>query len=146
MDLLHFGRNGLLTFPPHTTPVEYLPTAMVTPTVMQEEIASSSSKDSFDWLEDVLLQEMEDEQQYLDQLSLSPYTLEQLLNLSDNEEEMVIETTADIATSTTTTTTPAPIVTTVDTSNAIFRYIDVRLRTSLVPAINHLIHSLPINH
>ena len=132
MDLVHLGTNGLLTFPPHTTPLESLPAAMVTPTVRKEESSDDSSEESFDWLEDILLQEEEDVQQDMDSISLSPYTLEQLLALSENEEEMVTlaaTTTASI-TVTQPTSITTPEVTPIDASNATYRHTDVRLRMS----------------
>ena len=132
MDLVHLGTNGLLTFPPHTTPLESLPAAMVTPTVKKEESSDDSSEESFDWLEDILLQEEEDVQQDMDSISLSPYTLEQLLALSDNEEEMVTLTATTTASITVTQAAPItpPVVTPIDASNATYRHTDVRLRMS----------------
>ena len=119
MDLVHFGTNGLLTFPPHTTPTETLPTATIPPVIRQEapDTSDESSDESFDWLEDILHEE-EFQQNDEDELSLSPYTLEQLLNLSDTDEDMDTPTvTLTAATSTTTfTATPVTTITTTTTS------------------------------
>ena len=134
MDLVHFGTNGLLTFPPHTTPTETLPTATIPPVIRQEapDTSDESSDESFDWLEDILHEE-EFQQQDEDELSLSPYTLEQLLNLSDTDEDMDTPTiTLTAATSTATpATTNTTTTTTVDASNAPFGPTDVRLRVPL---------------
>ena len=51
MDLVHLGTNGLLTFPKHSTNTASLPTATITPTIMEESIDSISLDDSLEfWL------------------------------------------------------------------------------------------------
>ena len=52
MDLVHLGTNGLLTFPKHSTNTASLPTATVTPTIMEESTDSISLDDSWEfWLD-----------------------------------------------------------------------------------------------
>ena len=70
------GTNGLLTFPAHTSQLDHLPTAAVSPQI-REEVDMESSTDTDDdllWLEDILEQEALEQQ------------LEELFNLTDLDD------------------------------------------------------------
>ena len=113
----HLGTNGLLTFPPDTSHLEHLPTAIVSPKIREEEAMSSSTTDTSDdleWLEGIMEQEALEQQ------------LEELQQLLDQTE--LVEAAQPQVTTEPHNNTPPITTSPIDASGAIFSVTDVRLR------------------